>query len=176
MSKPTLHLVTGNPNKLREFEEILKRKLETVKIDLPELQGTPDEIALEKARLAYEQTGKPCIIEDTALCFNALDGMPGPYIKWFMKDLAKLPKMLDSFDDKSGSAICTICVAFSPTNRIIYKGVTHGRIVPPRGDGGFGWDPIFQPDDYDETFAEMDAQTKNAVSHRRKAIEAMKDI
>jgi hypothetical protein len=81
--KKTVIFVTGNANKLREVQQILGDFVNVAsrKVDLPELQGEPDDIAVEKCRLAAAEVGGACITEDTCLCFNALSGLPGPYIK-----------------------------------------------------------------------------------------------
>ena len=87
----TVHFVTGNANKLKEVRAILGSScdasfvLEAKKVDLPELQGEPETIAAEKAALAARQIGGPTLVEDTSLCFNALGGLPGPYVKWFLE-------------------------------------------------------------------------------------------
>ncbi len=82
--KQTITFVTGNANKLKEVQQVLGTFLnvQSKKVDLPELQGEPEEIAVEKCKLAAVEVGGPCITEDTCLCFNALGGLPGPYIKW----------------------------------------------------------------------------------------------
>jgi inosine triphosphate pyrophosphatase len=98
-TKPTLTFVTGNANKLKEVQRMMggllrddadvdadgtlfQFQLTNQKLDLPELQGDPDEIAVEKCKLAAQQIDGAVFIEDTSLCFNALNGLPGPYIKW----------------------------------------------------------------------------------------------
>ena len=90
-SSNLITFVTGNPKKLEEVEAILgpylSQKIISKNIDLPEYQGTPREICTEKCREAYRKMGGPVIVEDTSLCFNALGGMPGPYIKWFLSAL-----------------------------------------------------------------------------------------
>jgi inosine triphosphate pyrophosphatase len=85
----TLTFVTGNKNKLAEVQAILQGvvQVNSVKIDLPELQGEPKDISIEKCRMAAKQVKGPVIVEDTCLCFNALNGLPGPYIKWFLDKL-----------------------------------------------------------------------------------------
>ena len=82
--------ITGNDKKLEEVRKILNAEtqnssfiLQSIKLDLPELQGDPEYIVSEKCRIASLQVGGPVIVEDTSLCFNALGGLPGPYIKWF---------------------------------------------------------------------------------------------
>ncbi|XP_029818143.1 inosine triphosphate pyrophosphatase [Manacus vitellinus] len=143
-------------------------------IDLPEYQGEPDEISVQKCREAARQVQGPVIVEDTCLCFNALGGLPGPYIKWFLEKLKPegLYKLLAGFEDKSAYALCTF--AFSSGNPEepvrLFKGQTHGLIVEPRGPRDFGWDPCFQPDGYNQTYAELPKAVKNSISHRYRAL------
>ena len=92
MSRRTIYFITGNANKLKEFNQIIGDvkgcQFESKNIDLPEFQGqSPEEIAREKCKTALELTNSPVLIEDTSLCFNALGGLPGPYIKWFLDKL-----------------------------------------------------------------------------------------
>eukprot|EP00668_Euglena_longa_P003691 GGOE01004332.1.p3 GENE.GGOE01004332.1~~GGOE01004332.1.p3 ORF type:complete len:127 (-),score=40.01 GGOE01004332.1:387-740(-) len=91
MSKPTVVFVTGNQNKLVEVQAILADSVEVhaLKVDLPELQGEPEEISREKCRLAAAQVDAPVLVEDTCLCFHAMKGLPGPYIKWFLEKLGQ---------------------------------------------------------------------------------------
>ncbi|XP_051481544.1 inosine triphosphate pyrophosphatase isoform X2 [Apus apus] len=121
-----------------------------------------------------EEVQGPVIVEDTCLCFNALGGLPGPYIKWFLEKLKPegLYKLLAGFEDKSAYALCTF--AFSTGNPEepvkLFKGQTHGLIVEPRGPRDFGWDPCFQPDGYNQTYAELPKAVKNSISHRYRAL------
>ncbi|XP_030061903.1 inosine triphosphate pyrophosphatase [Microcaecilia unicolor] len=173
--------VTGNAKKLEEVIQILGDKfpckLVAQKIDLPEYQGEPDEISIQKCREAARQVHGPVIVEDTCLCFNAFGGLPGPYIKWFLGKLKPegLHRMLAGFEDKSAYALCTF--AFSTGNPEdpvqLFRGKTPGQIVAPRGPRDFGWDPCFQPDGYDETYAEMPKDVKNSISHRYRALKEM---
>lgn len=91
MSSKTIYFITGNQNKLKEFNKIIGNipsyKFESKDIDLPEYQGETEEIAIEKCKTALEILKCPVLVEDTSLCFNALDGLPGPYVKWFLKKL-----------------------------------------------------------------------------------------
>lgn len=77
---------------------------------MPEIQGEPEVVAKEKVLIAYNQTKKAVIVEDTSLCFNAYKGLPGPYIKWFLKAIGceGLAKMVEPFEDKTGSAVCIL--------------------------------------------------------------------
>uniref|UniRef100_A0A452I489 Inosine triphosphate pyrophosphatase n=1 Tax=Gopherus agassizii TaxID=38772 RepID=A0A452I489_9SAUR len=152
-------------------------RLVAKKIDLPEYQGEPDEISIQKCREAANQIQGPVIVEDTCLCFNALGGLPGPYIKWFLEKLKPegLYKLLAGFEDKSAYALCTFSFSTgNPEDPVkLFKGQTCGRIVEPRGPRDFGWDPCFQPDGYDQTYAELPKAVKNSISHRYKALKEL---
>jgi len=173
---PRITFVTGNKNKIREVTEILQgiAIVDAEKLDLPEPQGDQLEIAREKALTAYARLQRPCLIEDTSLCFHALGDLPGPYIKWFYEKIGNegLHKMLAGFEDKSGHALCLFTVAEGPNPEDckFYAGRLPGTIVAPRGTSGFGWDPIFQPQGSNLTFAEMGPEAKNEFSHRRLAL------
>ncbi|VDK60950.1 unnamed protein product [Anisakis simplex] len=178
-TKRTLKFVTGNANKLREVRAILSPhiEVESVDLDLAEYQGEPDEIARKKCADAAKQLQSEVIVEDTCLCFNALGGLPGPYIKWFLKNLRPegLHKLLSGFDDKTAYALCTFALCEGPDKPVLlFRGRTDGCIVEPRGENHFGWDPCFQPDGFDETYAQMKPDLKNSISHRGKALALLK--
>ncbi|KAA8548479.1 hypothetical protein F0562_000254 [Nyssa sinensis] len=119
----------------------------------------------------------PVLVEDTCLCFNALKGLPGPYIKWFLQKIGHggLNNLLLAYEDKSAYALCVFSLALGPNAEpITFIGKTLGKIVPPRGPNDFGWDPIFQPDGYDQTYAEMPKEEKNKISHRSKSLALVK--
>mmetsp|Transcript_50734 Transcript_50734/g.94498 ORF Transcript_50734/g.94498 Transcript_50734/m.94498 type:complete len:201 (-) Transcript_50734:882-1484(-) len=148
MAPLVVSFATGNQNKLKEVIQILGTEhaerftLEAVNIDLPELQGDPVDIAKEKASLAAKQLGKPVVVEDTSLCFNALGGLPGPYIKWFLKELGPqgLPKLLVAFEDKTAYAQCIFGYCAGPGEEAkVFVGQTPGLIVDARGPTDFGW-------------------------------------
>ncbi|XP_023246088.1 inosine triphosphate pyrophosphatase-like [Copidosoma floridanum] len=174
--------VTGNTKKLLEFKAILGKKLgEQVThctIDLPEYQGELNDICREKCKAAASIIHGPVIIEDTCLAFDALHGLPGPYIKWFLDKVGPegLHKMLVGFEDKGAQAICTFayCDGKPDDPVLLFQGCTHGQIVYPRGPQDFGWDPIFQPDGKDLTYAEMPKEEKNKISHRSRALEEVR--
>lgn len=175
--------VTGNAKKLEEVRAILGDsfpfRLVNQKIDLPEYQGEADDVSRKKCEAATELIKGPVIVEDTCLCFNALGGLPGPYIKWFLEKLKPegLHKMLAGFEDKSAEAVCTFAYSSGdPKDEVLlFHGRTAGTIVEPRGDNNFGWDPCFQPKGYTETYAEMDKAVKNGISHRRRAVDALRE-
>lgn len=180
-SKLSVTFVTGNQNKLKEMQEILGDgiELKCKAIDLPELQGEPEYIVLEKCKLAMKEIEGPVIVEDTSLCFNALHGLPGPYIKWFFDKLGcdGLNQILSGYEDKSASALCAIAYYGGDNLKpVVVVGKTNGRIVPPRGSGNFGWDPIFEPEGFDKTYAEMEPNVKRNESHKRHAIEKLLEV
>ncbi|KAJ2907408.1 acetyl-coenzyme A synthetase 2 [Coemansia aciculifera] len=179
MALRKLTFVTGNKNKLREMQELLHGivDLHNTPVDLEEIQGSTQEVALAKCRQAAAIIGGPVITEDVGLGFNAMNGLPGAYIKWFLKELkpAGLYKMLSGFDDKSGFAVCTVAYCEGPNHEpILFEGIHHGTIVEPRGPPVFGWNPVFQPDGHNETYAEMSDELKNQCSHRFLAVEKLK--
>lgn len=181
LTKTPITFVTGNEKKLEEVKKILSSgkkdlpfSINSRNIDLPELQGRDAvEVAKEKCKLAVKDIQGPVFIEDTSLCFNALNGMPGIYIKWFLEKLGHdgLNKMLDGFDDRSAYAKTVIAFTMGMGEEIhAFEGNTKGKIVAARGPLHFGWDPIFEPEEGDGlTYAEMTTATKNKISHRARA-------
>ncbi|CAH9137262.1 unnamed protein product [Cuscuta epithymum] len=171
--------VTGNAKKLEEVRAILGGSIpfQSLKLELPELQGEPEEISKEKARIAAKEVNGPVLVEDTCLCFNALKGLPGPYIKWFLQKIGHegLNNLIMAYEDKSAYAMCIFSLALGPnTEPITFVGKTPGKIVAARGPNDFGWDPIFQPHGYEQTYAEMPKDEKNKISHRSKALTLVK--
>uniref|UniRef100_A0A668U184 Inosine triphosphate pyrophosphatase n=1 Tax=Oreochromis aureus TaxID=47969 RepID=A0A668U184_OREAU len=172
--------VTGNAKKLEEVIQILgdkfPYKLVAKKIDLPEYQGEPDEISIQKCKEAARQIDGPVIVEDTCLCFRALGGLPGPYIKWFLEKLKPegLYKLLAGFEDKSAWALCTFAFSAGKDEPIqLFRGKTEGCIVEPRGPRDFGWDP-WEPE-VNTLYAELPKEVKNSISHRYRALAAMSE-
>ncbi|WFD31247.1 adenylate kinase [Malassezia sp. CBS 17886] len=154
---------TGNANKLREVKQILESSpesawtLESRALDLPEIQGSTEEVATAKCRSAADQVRGPCLTEDTALGFRALHGLPGPYIKDFLDKLghAGLNTLLEGFDDNQATALCTFAFCEGPgAEPVLFEGTTEGHIVPARGPTQFGWDPIFQAGEAGKTCVE----------------------
>ncbi|MBN2112489.1 RdgB/HAM1 family non-canonical purine NTP pyrophosphatase [Candidatus Woesearchaeota archaeon] len=167
--------VTGNREKFEEDKAILSEngiECEHINLDCPEIQADPQEIAKHKAKYAAEKIGKACFVDDTALCFNALNGLPGEYIKFFADKLGlkKLVKLLDGFEDKTAKAMAVVAYCKPGIEPVVFEGVVNGKIVEARGNR-FVWDPIFQPDGHSQTYAEMPQEEKNKISHRKKAME-----
>ena len=175
---PTVVFCTGNAGKLREVNAILAGHVNVVNkdVDLPELQGEPEDIAKEKCKEACRVLGEAVLTEDTSMCFNALEGLPGPYIKWFLKKLKceGLVNMLAAYEDKTGYCQCIFAYCEpSWEEPITFIGQCHGTIVAPSGPRNFGFDPVFCPKEQEGhlTFAEMEGEQKNKISHRGRALE-----
>ena len=162
--KKIINFVSGNKNKLRELSDIFKKHIKDVELKL----------ALEKAK----NLKGPVLVEDTSLCFNAYGGLPGAYIKYFLKAIKPegLYKMACAFKDHSAYAQSIYGLQKNvKTEPKLFIGKTDGEIVSPRGDNNFGWDPCFQPKNYKQTYAEMEEDKKNKISHRGKSTKAMID-
>ena len=172
--------ITGNAHKLMEVRGMMGDSLviDPVDVDLDEYQGDPLEIAANKVKTAYAQIGAPVIIEDASLCFNALGGLPGPYIKWFMEKigLAGLIQMLVGFGDKTAysQSVFAYYDGLTMDEPVVFEGRCNGTIVEPRGSARFGWDPIFQPTALNRTFAEMTPDEKAEIGHRGRAFRKLK--
>ncbi|KAF7189941.1 Inosine triphosphate pyrophosphatase [Pseudocercospora fuligena] len=177
MAPKTLNFITGNKNKLAEVQAILSKnpvQLQSQSVDLLEIQGTIEEISKDKARRAAEAIQGPVLVEDTCLCFDAFDELPGPYVKWFLKALGvkKFHLLLAGFEDKSAQAVCTFAYCEGPGSEpIVFQGRTNGKIVEARGPTDFGWDACFEYEG--QTYAEMPKEEKNLISHRGKALQKL---
>ena len=173
-----IKFVTGNSNKVRETVAILGVPLEEVKVDgLIEIQTLDiEELVYHKCQQAYDSLKCSVLVEDSGLLFNAWDGLPGPLIKWFECTVGckGMLKMLQTFEDRS--AIAVSCFAIYDGKDIkIARGEVEGSIATEiRGSHGFGWDVIFVPKGYEKTYAEMKSEEKNAISHRKNALEKLK--
>lgn len=152
--------VTGNQDKADYLAKMLGIKIEHRKIDLEEIQSTSLEAIVEhKVRQAYEVVRRPVLVEDVALGFDALGGLPGPFIKFFVDipdGLAKLCRMCDGFETRGASATCVFGY-YDGKKLELFRGELHGQIAKnPRGVNGFGWDQIFCPDGFgSKTRAEL---------------------
>jgi inosine triphosphate pyrophosphatase len=186
---------TGNAMKATEVNNILAAHgatrgpdhahslvdLQVLTVDLPEIQEVDTmAIAKDKALLAAQLANGPCLVEDTALQFTALGGMPGPYIKWFQDTLQStgLYNILAAYSDKSATAVCTLAFCPAPhADPVLFTGTCRGTIVAPVEGRGFGWDSIFVPDDSDGdvTFSQMTLEQKCQLSHRGKAVRQWAD-
>ncbi|HMS31718.1 MAG TPA: non-canonical purine NTP pyrophosphatase [Candidatus Saccharibacteria bacterium] len=170
--------ITGNQHKLKWLEKFIGYRVESADIDLDEIQSLDQEkIVKDKAVRAYQFANKAVLIEDVSLKFNALSGLPGPFIKWFLKSLGEegTYKILSSFEDKTATAEVVYCLYDGDQFRM-FQGVTAGKIVNPVGNFGHGWDPLFMPEGSDKSFGEMNEVEYSKYSPRNKAVAKLKEF
>ncbi len=179
-----LIFATNNQHKAEEINSLLPKgftiitlKQAGIQMDIPEPFDTLAANATEKARVIYKYTAQSCFGEDTGLEVNALDGAPGVKSARYAGEersdemnRAKLLHSLEVHQDRSAGFKTVICLIIDQVE-YLFEGVCPGRIArEPRGDRGFGYDPVFIPEGAEETFAEMDLTKKNRFSHRGKAV------
>lgn len=145
--------ITGNQDKADYLSKTLGVQLAHQKLDLDEIQSPDSLVVVEhKVKQAYELVQRPVLVEDTSLCFTALDGLPGTFVKFFVDandGLENMCRMLDGFTDRSAYA-SAVYGYYDGTSARYFTGKLPGRIaVHPRGSGGYGWDGIFEPEGYD---------------------------
>lgn len=174
-----LVFVTSNLGKLREAEAVLGQSLDHRGLDLPELQTLDlGEVVRDKARSAWKHLHRPVLVEDTSLELAGLGGFPGPLIRWLLVSVGPegICKISDSFDNRRATARCLIC-ATDGSVEVFGEGVVEGTIAPsPRGAGGFGWDSSFIPaGGGGRSYGEMSEEEKNLISHRHKALVALRN-
>ena len=169
-----LYLITGDKDKFTEFRAILKNiEVKQLDLELPEIQELDSEkIIREKLVEGMKRRKGDIAVEDTSFHLRCMNGMPGPLVKWFLKSIGPkgIYKIADSFGDYSAEARCTIGYTSPKDNMHFFEGRVFGKVVPPRGTNGFGWDVIFVPKGYSKTFAEMHSDEKNLISHRSLAV------
>jgi len=179
MPDPRLHFVTSNENKRRELEALLGEPLGQEALNLPELQTSVlEDITRHKLRAAFTRLRKPVVVEDTSLYFSAWNELPGPLVKWFLKNLGPdgMVQALKPFQDFRARAVCCLGYTEDGETLHLFQGEVPGRIVPSRGSREFGWDAIFQPEGFAKTFGEMTPEEKFAVSMRARAANQLRDF
>ncbi len=168
----TFTLVTGNRNKLIEAERILEMKLTCEPLDLPEIQSLDIfEVLRAKGEEALRRLCRPVVVEETGLELAAMGGFPGPLVKWMLDAVGPggIARTVHALGDPRATARCALIYMDGETERIA-EGETRGELVlEPRGEGGFGWDPIFVPEGRSETYAELGSTIKDRLGHRGKA-------
>ena len=174
-----MKFVTGNIHKWEEANAIVWGNLERVEIDLEEIQEIDIlKIVGHKAKNAYKTLGEPALCEDVGLVFEARNGLPGPQIKRFSQTVGGegMTKMLNAFENRKAKAIC--CVGRFDGKEVHHvMGICEGSIAPtPQGTSNFWRDPIFIPNGYSQTFAEIKIEEKNLISHRYLAWKQIKDL
>lgn len=164
-------LVTGNRHKLAEARRILGFALAGEGLDLPEIQALDLEAVLAaKADAAWAALARPLIVEDVALELTALGGFPGPLVKWLLQAVgaAGIARLGHALGEPRAEAVCGLLYR-DAEGAVLAVGRTPGRLVEPRGEGGFGWDPVFLPAGSDRTYAELEPAAKDEIGHRGRA-------
>lgn len=175
---------TNNAHKLAEVRAVLGEGFELVTLrevgiteDIPETGATLEENASQKARYVYERTGLDCFADDTGLEVEALNGAPGVRSARYATDghdfAANNRKLLDELqgEDNRRARFRTVISLIRGGEEQRVEGIVRGSIaLSEAGCGGFGYDPLFIPEGYDVTFAEMSANEKNSISHRGRAV------
>ena len=185
MDTKELVIASNNPGKIREIREVVRgielRSLSDIGFteEIPEPFHTFEENALAKASAIYTATGKNVFADDSGLCVIALNGAPGvdsAHYSGSRNDEANLQQVLAELKDKEDrSAFYKAVICLMWEGEVYYfEGICEGRIIEQkRGERGFGYDPIFIPTGYDETFGELPSDIKNSISHRGKAVRKM---
>lgn len=182
--KRKLVFATNNLHKLEEVSAILGNQIELLSlndinchIDIPETADTLEGNALLKSRFIYKNYGMNCFADDTGLEVEALEGAPGVYSARYAGDghnsEANMIKLLDNLKEKKNrkAQFRTAISLIIDEKEYLFEGIIKGEIgTIKKGDSGFGYDPIFVPEGYNETFAELGSDIKNKISHRALAI------
>ena len=182
-----LVFATANINKLSEIRDILKGQYEILGLadinfheDIPETGKTLEENALIKARTIFKNMNVSCFADDSGLMVEALDGAPGVYSARYAgehgnseKNMELLLKNLENKNSRKAYFSTVIALVLNGKEHL-FEGKVCGEIIEEKkGEGGFGYDPIFRPDGYQETFAEMNKEEKNKISHRALAVKQL---
>lgn len=182
---------THNRGKISELNDLFRpygfEVVSALELGLDEPEETEDSFsgnALLKARAAAVATGLPALSDDSGLAVRALGGQPGIYsARWageprdFYRAMEKVEAELAAIgaQDRSASFVCALAVVWPDGAEAVFEGEVHGQLVwPPRGEKGFGYDPVFVADGETETFGEIEPGRKHAMSHRARAVEKLR--
>lgn len=186
----TLLFASANYGKIKEVQQILGRTFVIKELkdfgiieELPETGNSFQENARQKARYVFEKTKHTVFAEDSGLCIDALKGAPGVHSAHYAglprkdeKNIQRVLQQLQNHPDRTAYFISVICLIWQGTE-YFFEGKIHGYIAEtPRGNKGFGYDPIFIPQGYTQSFAELPASVKNSLSHRYRALVQLKQF
>ena len=180
---------TANAHKVDEYKKLLGDIDVEIKslADFPNFPGVEEngssfrENAAVKALAASKYCDAPAFADDSGLVVDALDGRPGIYSSRYAPSdrerIARLLGELEGVSERKARFVCAIAIAFNGEVLETFEGTVEGTItLEPRGEGGFGYDPVFQPDGYDQTFGELPPEIKNSISHRARAFASAVDF
>lgn len=186
-----LVIATNNAHKLREISAIIGDEIELLTLadincfdEIPETADTLEENALQKARYIYEKYGVDCFADDTGLEVTALGGAPGVHTARYAyadrhdpkANTEKLLRELEGVNDRSAQ-FRTVIALIQGGKEHLFEGIVRGTIpTEERGTEGFGYDPVFAPEELGKTFAEVGPDVKNEVSHRARAVKKLADF
>ncbi len=187
---PKLFFATHNAHKVDEVKAILTSSVELAGLDalnfydeIPETGDSFQENALQKARFIHEKFGIDCFADDTGLEVEALNGAPGIYSARYAGEPTNFAKNRKKLLDEMRGAtnrkaqFRTVIALILNGETYFFDGIVTGKIIEKeRGEGGFGYDSLFVPDGYTQTFAELPAETKNAISHRARAMQKLNEL
>ncbi len=186
-----LIFATANKHKLSEAQAILGNGFSLVVPselgltgDIPETAETLKENAIMKAKFLWDKFGRPCFADDTGLEVDFLNGKPGVYSARYagieadpVKNMQKLLKELDGANCRKARFVTVVALILDETRIILFEGDLEGSILEASsGCGGFGYDPLFMPEGYSKTLAELSAEEKNRISHRGIAMRKLSDF
>jgi len=189
MDNKILIFATSNANKVKEISKMLPEnfpyEIKSLKdagidVDIPETGNTLRDNAIQKAKFVYDNYGYDTFAEDTGLFIDALNGEPGIYTARYageerdsQKNMQKVLEKLQGAEDRKARFITVIALILDG-EVYTFEGVCEGNIASGMtGDGGFGYDPVFVPDGYDKTFAQLPLSEKNKISHRANALKKL---
>lgn len=185
-----LVFATNNQNKITEVQALLPQEIKLLSLkdigcfeDIPETQNTIEGNAIQKANYIKENYGYDCFADDTGLEVPALNGAPGVFSARYAGEQRNAEDNMDLLlqnlnNSKNRSAQFKTVIALQLNNKqLTFTGICKGEITKSKhGEKGFGYDPIFKPDGYSTTFAEMDLSLKNSIGHRGKAVSKLVDF
>ncbi|MFC0777967.1 non-canonical purine NTP diphosphatase [Flavobacterium sp. HJSW_4] len=185
-----LVFASNNKNKIAEIQSMLPENIKILSLedincleDIPETADTIEGNAILKADYVTQKYGYDCFADDTGLEVNALNGEPGVYSARYAGEqknaddnMNKLLNALENKEDRSAQ-FKTVITLNLEGKQYLFTGIAKGEITPVKtGTNGFGYDPIFKPENFDETFAQLPLETKNTIGHRGKAVKQLIDF
>jgi XTP/dITP diphosphohydrolase len=185
-----LIFATHNKNKIKEVRSLIPQTIELLSLSEIDLNEEIEETATTiegnaslKAKFIYDHTNINCFADDSGLLVNALNDAPGVYSARYAgeqkNDEDNIQKLLSELNGKENrkAQFKTVMSLVIDGKEFLFEGIINGTIIKEkRGTNGFGYDPVFTPDGYEQTFAEMDFETKNSISHRGIALKKLVDF